>query len=169
MEDLKKQVIADLNKNNEQERLKRVEENSKLKEITLYTKENNPLCETYKKFFSENGIKFNEKDINEHKKVISTVMIPNVPIIEVNDTYLVVGRDFNNAQQCAGALKHFADPDYIAPSLEVQTLESIKNLNAQLNKLFQNLNRQMMPISKIMNELVQEERKEQAENAKKNK
>ena len=167
--ELKEQLKGELIKQKEEKRKQTIEENSKLKEITLYSKENNPLCETYKKFFSENGIKFNEKDINEHKKVISTVMIPNVPIIEVNDTYLVVGRDFNNAQQCAGALKHFADPDYIAPSLEVQTLESIKNLNAQLNKLFQNLNRQMMPISKIMNELVQEERKEQAENAKKNK
>ena len=167
--ELKEQLKGELIKQKEEKLQKEKEINSNLKEITLYTKKDNPICESFKKFYTENGIKFEEKDINEHKKVISTVMIPNVPIIEVNDTYLVVGRDFNNAQQCAGALKHFADPDYIAPSLEVQTLESIKNLNAQLNKLFQNLNRQMMPISKIMNELVQEERKEQAENAKKNK
>ena len=89
--ELKEQLKGELIKQKEEKRKQTIEKNSKLKEITLYTKENNPLCETYKKFFSENGIKFNEKDINEHKKVISTVMIPNVPIIEVNDTYLVVG------------------------------------------------------------------------------
>ena len=48
MEDLKKQVIADLNKNNEQERLKRVEENSKLKEINFYSNPKNPTSVTLK-------------------------------------------------------------------------------------------------------------------------
>ena len=55
--------IADLNKNNEQERLKRVEENSKLKEINFYSDPKNPTSVTLKTTFDKEGIKYKEINV----------------------------------------------------------------------------------------------------------
>ena len=136
---------------------KNIEENSKLKEITLYTKPNTPLCENYKKTYKEQGIKFNEKDITLHNEVSSTIQLNAVPVIFVNDNYLAHGRDFQNPQQSISAIRHFANSEYIIPSFNHKLLESIKNLQFSLNKGLQNLNRSIQPIVKVMNELAQEE------------
>ena len=112
-----------------------------MEEIKIYTNETCNFCKELKTSLDEKDVKYTNINTSNNKeewqKVVDITFIPTVPTVLYKDTYCVAGRDFNNAQQCAGALKHFADPDYIAPSLEVQTLESIKNLNAQLNKLFQ--------------------------------
>ena len=155
--ELRKAVHKDLTANKEKERLARVKENKKLTKITLYTHENNPICENFKKHFTQEGIKFEEKNLNDHKIVLSTVQIGNVPIIFINENYLVQGRDFQNPQQAVGALKHFADPDFVNPPFEDRLIESIKNLNMNLGKNIMGLNRQLQPVIKIIKELAEED------------
>jgi len=154
--ELKEQIKQELLNQKEEQIKKNIEENSKLKEIILYTKPNNPPCENYKKFFKEQGIKFIEKDITLYNEVISTVQINTVPIIYVNENYLVQGRDFKNTQQCVNILKHFANPEYINPPFEIKLIESIKNLQFNIGQSFQNLSKQLQPIIKVMNEVAKE-------------
>ena len=158
--ELKKAVHKDLTVNKEKERLARVKENKKLTKITLYTHENNPMCKNFKKHFTQEGIKFKEKNLNDHKSVLTTVQLNNVPIIFINKNYLVQGRDFQNAQQAVGAIKHFADPNFVNPPFEDRLIESIKNLNMNIGKNIMGLNRQLQPIVKIMNELAKEDNEE---------
>ena len=172
--ELKEQIKGELLKQKEEKRKLAIEANSKLKEVTLYTKEKNQLCENYKKFFTENGIKFVEKDITKYNEVISIVQMPSLPIIEVNDTYLVHGRDCQTPTHCLNALKHFASPDYVIPDPTKKMIESIKNLQFNIGKQMQSLNKQLMPVIKVMNELAAEEKAEaqppkKEKSAKKNK
>jgi glutaredoxin len=161
--DLKAQIKGELIKQKEEKLQKEKELNASLKEITLYTRKDNPICENYKKFYTENGIKFKEKDLAIHNEVTAIVQNNAVPVIFINDNYLVQGRDFTNPQQSIGAIRHFANPDYVAPPFNQLLLQSIKNLQFGLNKSIGGLQRQIQPIVKIMNELSQEE------NAKENK
>ena len=160
MEDLKQQVLNDLNTQKEKELQEIREKNSKLKEIILYTRKDNPTCDIYKKQLKEQNIKFKEKDISIHPEVISTVQLNSVPIISVNGEYLVQGRDFMNPNQCIKALQYFADPEYIIPPLDLSLREQLKNINNNLTKTLNNLNRQLQPIVKLMNDIVQEENNE---------
>tara|TARA_Y100001973_G_C5006656_1_gene236336 strand:- start:47 stop:556 length:510 start_codon:yes stop_codon:yes gene_type:complete len=168
--ELKEQLKQEL-LNQKEEKLKKArEENSKLQEITMYTSQNTKqLCETYKKFFTDNGIKFIEKDLNKYGEVSSTIQMTSAgPVIQVYDSYLVHGREFANPQQCINVLKHFANPDYVIPKMEAKIHESIKNLQNNIAKTLSQMNRQLMPIVRIMNQLAAEDKAEK-ENAKKNK
>ena len=166
--ELKEQIKQELLNQKEEKRKKAIEENSKLKEITLYTSQNTKqLCENYKKFFTDNGIKFTEKDINTYGEVLSTIqMNPAGPVIQVYDSYLIHGREFTNPQQCISVLKHFANPDYVTPKMEAKIHESIKNLSNGVGKALSQINRQLMPIARVMNQLAQEEKNEKAKNPK---
>ena len=155
--DLKTQIKGELIKQKEEKLQKEKEINSNLKEITLYTGKDNPICKSFKKYYTENGIKFKEKDISLHNEIVAIVQNNQVPVIFVNDNYLVMGRDFQNPQQSIGAIRHFANPDYVTPPLNQVLLQSIKNLQFGLNKSIGNLNRQLQPIVKIMNELSKED------------
>ena len=156
--DLKNLVRNDLNEIKEKETKKRIKEHSSLKEITLYTTPDNPVCENYKKHFTSEGIKFVEKDIKDNKEVLTTVQMSQIPIIHINENYLVHGREFMNPQQSVGAIKHFANPDFINPPFEDRLIESIKNLNFSMGRNIQNLNKQLQPIIRIMNQLSEEEK-----------
>ena len=168
--DLKDLVRNDLKELNEKERKKRVKENSKLKQITIYTTPNNPQSEKYKDHFTSEGIKFIEKDTikdkKEYQKAISTVQMASYPIIYVNENYLVHGREFNNASQAVKAIQHFASPGFVNPPAEERLIETIKNLQMNMNKYFSNLNRQLQPIVRIMNEIATEEKPNNAEKNK---
>ena len=155
--DLKEQIKGELIKQKEEKLQKEKEINSNLKEITLYTRKDNPVCESFKKFYTENGIKFEEKDISLHNEVTAIVQNNAVPVIFINDNYLVQGRDFTNPQQSINAIRHYANPDYVVPPLNQVLLQSIKNLQFGLNKSLGNLSRQIQPIVKVMNELAKEE------------
>ena len=157
---LKEQIKGELLKQKEEKLKKEKELNSKLKKITLYTLAKNVVCENYKKAYNEMGIKFEEKDITIYPVVSSTIQINSVPVISVNDNYLVHGRDFQTPQQSIGAIRHFANPDYVNPPFEAKLLESMKNLNHSISKAFQGMNRQMTPISKLMNDIMQDIEKE---------
>ena len=155
--DLKEQIKGELIKQKEEKLQKEKETNSNLKEITLYTRKDNPVCESFKKFYTENGIKFEEKDISLHNEVTAIVQNNAVPVIFINDNYLVQGRDFTNPQQSINAIRHYANPDYVVPPLNQVLLQSIKNLQFGLNKSLGNLSRQIQPIVKVMNELAKED------------
>ena len=158
--DLKEQIKGELFKQKEEKLKKEKEINSNLKEIILYTMKDNPICEKYKTFYTENGIKFKEKDILLHSNIAATVQLKTVPVIYINETYLVQGRDFQTPQQSIGAVRHYANPDYIIPSTDQLLLQSIKNLQFNLSRSLGQLNRQLQPIVKVMNELAQEENEE---------
>ena len=96
--ELKDLVRQDLNKIKEEEIKKEKEINSKLKEVDLYqtSKSGSTLHTLYTKYFDENGIKYNLKEIHDHPEVSSLVMGFATPIIAVNGEYLVYGRDFKS-------------------------------------------------------------------------
>ena len=77
---------------------------------------------------------------------------------------MVQGRDFQNPQQCINILHHLASPDFVSPSIEMKTLESLKNLSFNMSKSIQNLNRQLNPIIKLLNSLREEEEKPTTKN-----
>ena len=166
--ELKEQLKQELLNKKEEKRKKEIEENKKLKKLTLYTIPNNPLCENYKKFFNENGIKFDEKDITLYPEVSSTTMSRQVPTVHVNGEYLVQGRELKSPQSSLGIIKFFASPDYIVPSFEQRMVEMMKNMTLTIQNMSQTLSRQIQPMNKILNDLMKEEEEELKENEKKN-
>ena len=154
--ELKDQIKQELVKQKEEKLKTEKELNSKLKEITLYTRPNNPVCENFKKFYTDNGIKFKEKDLNLYPGILSTVQLNNVPVIVINDNYLVMGRDFNQPNQSVNILRHIASPDYVNPPLNLRIYESLKNLNLSLNKNISNLGRNLKPIVDVMTNITKE-------------
>ena len=158
--ELKEQIKGELLKQREEQIKKQKEANSKLKEITIFTKPNDKVCENYKKFYKEQGIKFKEKNVSIYNEVVSIVGTSSFPIIFVNDNYLVHGREFLNPLQSLNTIRHFANPDYVIPPFEQKLIESIKNLQFNIGKSFQNLGKQLQPIIKVMNELAQEDNEE---------
>ena len=155
--ELKEQIKGELLKQKKEKLQKEIEFNSKLKEIILYTRPDTPISKNYIKYYKEQGINFKEKDLNLHNEIVATVQLNSFPIIFVNDTYLVQGRDFQSPPQSINAIKHYANPDYVTPPLNQVLLQSIKNLQFGINKGLGNLTQQLQPIVKIMNELAQEE------------
>jgi flagellar biogenesis protein FliO len=168
--ELKEQLKQELLDQKEKEVDKIKKENSKLKEIIVYTKKDHPQIKQYTNYMDMYGIKYIEKDLGENLNIMDTVQMNSVCIIFVNEMYLVLGRDFTNPKQLNGILKRFADPEYVAPSIEVRTLEAIKNLSNNIQRSLQNINSQIQthiaPISQVMSELVKEEKKEQGKNPK---
>ena len=162
--DLKSLVLDDLKELKEKEKQERIEKNSKLKKVMVYTKPKNPSCEALLKAFEQEGIKFTDKDIHAYPEVLATVQINATPVVFINDNYLVQGRDFQNPQQCINILHHLASPDFVSPSIETKTLESLKNLSFNMSKSIQNLNRQLNPIIKLLNSLREEEEKPTTKN-----
>ena len=167
MENLKDLVRDDLKELKEKERQERIEKNKKLTEVTVYTKNNNPTCKNLLTILKQEGIKFIEKDIDIYPAILATVQMNSVPVVFINDNYLVHGRDFQNPNQCINILQHLANPDFVNPSNDVKMIESIKNLNFNISKSMQNLNRQLQPIVQLLNSL-REEEKEENKDAKKN-
>ena len=165
--DLKEQIKGELIKQKEEEAKKQIEINSKLKEIILYCIPDNPICKSYKDYYTANGIKFSEKDINLYPEVPAGVQTRMVPVILINDEYLVHNREFQGAAQSIGALRHFAHPDFVSAPDNIQLKEKLKNMQFQFNKQFQQLNRSLQPIIKVMSDLQKEIKAEQAPNKSK--
>ena len=159
--ELKDQIKGELLKQKEEQLKKQIELNNKLTEITIYTKPDNVLCTNYLKYYSENKIKFIEKDINTYTEPTFITMTQAVPIIFVNGTYLVHGRDFQNPNNSLNLIRYFANPEYINPPFEQKIENQIKNFQVHLGKQLSNLARQIQPIVKLMNELQAEEANEQ--------
>ena len=165
--EIKEQVKQELLNQKEEELKKQKDINSKLKEITIYCIPNNPVCKSYIDFYTENGIKFNEKDIDTYPEIFSTTQQRVVPIILVNDEYLVHNREFQGASQSIGALRYYASSNYIKPSYDAYMKESLKNMRSQFGKQLQQLSRNIQPIIKVMSDLQKEMKTEIAPNKNK--
>jgi glutaredoxin len=173
--ELKELVRKDLNTIKEKENKKRIEENSKLKTITVYTgiRKGNDIGSNLLKYLDEGGIKYTEKNIEDNLDVKTIVQNQGLPIVSINGEYLVFGRDFQTPIQCEQAVRHFANKNYTTPDPIVALQQQLKNLNHGVMKGFQAMNQQigllkqdLKPVIEILKGL-EEESKE--ENAKENK
>ena len=161
--ELKKEVHKDLTELKEKERLERVKEHKDLKKLTLYTKENHPPSDGIKKFLDQEGIKYQEKDLEKNKMISAAVGTGGAPIIFVNNNYLVQGRDFPTPNKSLPAIKYYADPNFVDPPFETKIIEQLKNLNTGINqnlgRSFQTLTRQLQPVLQLLKEVAEEEKK----------
>ena len=100
----------------------------------------------------ENSIKFTEVDIVEHKKVWNRVKslttIPTTPTIEINNEFLLPGRDFFNPQNLIDLISNFEDSTY---SESRRILELVKTLNYNTFTAFNRLSGVLQQIENKLN------------------
>ena len=155
---VKEQIRKELLNQKEVERQQRIEENSKLTKITLYTRgEDDKIGKSYKEQYDKIGIKYTEKDLNTYPEISYTIGQPSSPVIEINGNYLVHGREFQSPMQSLGLIKFYASPDYIKPVFESKLDNDLKNIAHGLVKGMQQLQKQIAPVLKILNSLAEEE------------
>tara|TARA_A100001201_G_C3989309_1_gene171086 strand:+ start:106 stop:612 length:507 start_codon:yes stop_codon:yes gene_type:complete len=165
--DLKQQIKKELEDKNEQDRLKRVEFNSKLQKSIIYVNDVDKNSTKMIDELSSEGIPFTLKKINDPKnkqewlEVISTCNIVSLPTVFVNGEYLVFKRDFNNSNQLIRALGHLADPDFENPPIKNKIVEHMKtqhyNLNMRINQLEAKIKPLIDFIQNLKKELAEED------------
>ena len=162
--DRKSKLIGELTELKEKERLERVKENSKLKKSIIYVDKNNPQSKRIVGILEEEGIPFEKYEISENEerwnKVIGLTNNRGIPTIEISENFLINQRDFTQPKQLLTLIKYLASPKYKIPPFEHRVIEILKNMQFSINRSLGNLNRQIMPITKIMNELAKEEKEE---------
>jgi glutaredoxin len=108
-----------------------------MKKVTIYTNETCPYCKQIKESFTNEKIKFKEKDIRKNEEdwqeIVSLTGIPTVPTILYDEEYLVAGRDYQNPEQLINILKNFKSSSY---SDARKTLERMKTLNFNTHTAF---------------------------------
>ena len=175
--ELKQQLIGELKDHKEKERLERVEQNSSLKEVVIYTDKNQPSNESYLNILKQEGIKYKNYDVQENmdewKKVMSITGMNKLPAVLINKNILHFQRDFQQPTQLIPAIQHFASPNFINPDFERHMLELTKtqnyNLYMKLNQLDQKLRPIMQFVTNLQKQIAEEEAAEKAENEQKNK
>tara|TARA_Y100000004_G_C8725807_1_gene332074 strand:- start:28 stop:525 length:498 start_codon:yes stop_codon:yes gene_type:complete len=158
--ELKDIVKEHLVNEKEQERLKKIEENSKLEKVTLLTN-GTPYCDTIKKHLDQEGISYVEKtlkdnpdDINQATSITNLGMFP---IVHIKDNYIVYQRDFQNPQQLVQVIKHFANPNYKNSKVnDVKVLEHLKTTQYHIWTKLNNLEKQLSPVLNILTKLTEE-------------
>ena len=162
---LKNTFINELKDKKEEERLLRVKENSKLREIIVYTDKNNKKANNTIDFLISEGIKLNQIEIPENlkewNKVASIINMNVAPTFYVNGEYLVQGRDFQNNQHIINALKYLGDPSFKNPPSKDKVFEQMKTNTHNLRTQINNLSKQITPlvqfIQNLQKELAEEE------------
>jgi len=156
-ESLKNLFIKELNDKKEKERLERVEQNSNLREITMYLDKNHKLSEDYIKLLEQEGINLTKKIRNENKEewaeVAATTNFNVIPTFFVNKEYLISGRDFQNPRQSLNALKYLGDPLFNNPSPKDKLFEYNKTQNYQLHTRLTNLEKKLTPMIDFISNL----------------
>ena len=157
--ELKEQIKKELLENKEQERLKKVEANSKLDKIILLDN-GTPYCDTVKKHLDQQGILYIEKtlkdnpnDVNEATSVTNLSMFP---MVYHKDMYLVFQRDFQNPQQLVQTLQHLAKKSFENPKSDIKVLEHLKTLQYHVWTKLNNLENKLTPVLNILNNLTEE-------------
>ena len=164
--ELKEQIKKELLENKEQERLKKVEANSKLDKIILLDN-GTPYGENIKKHLDQEGIQYdlktlkdNPDDINKASTITNLGMFP---MVYLKDIYLVNQRDFQNPQQLVQAIQHFANPNFKNINSDIKSIEHLKtvqyNIWSKLNALENKLNPVLNLINKLTEEIKEEENK----------
>ena len=113
---------------------------AKKEKIIVYSNENCPYCKQIKEKLTEEKIKFEEKQINEHEKdwanVTSLTGMPTVPTIYFKETYFVAGRDYMSPDHLIEIINNF---EIVKHDLNELTIERIKTLNFSIAQAFQRL------------------------------
>jgi len=158
--ELKDIVKEHLVNEKEQERLKKIEENSKLEKVILLTN-GTPYCDTVKKHLDQEGIHYIEKtlknnpnDINEATSITNLSMFP---MVYIKDIYLTNQRDFQNPQQLVQAIQHFASSNFKnSETNDIKVLEHLKTMQYHVWTKLSNLENKLTPILNILNNLTEE-------------
>ena len=69
-----------------------------------------------------------------------------VPTFYVNGEYLVANRDFAQTPQVIEIIKKIGREGVVLPSVDIRTLEGIKNLGGGVQQQFMHLGRQLQGI-----------------------
>ena len=164
--ELKEQIKQHLVDEKEQERLKRIESNSKLEKITIYT-DGKEYCNTIVEHLKSEGIKLTQVEISsntpEWKNVVGKTNLGAFPTVSINNTYLVQGRDFQNQQQLMHAIVYLADPDLSISPNESMILETIKTNQYHLFNKLNQLEQKLQPIINVLSNLTEEINEEDGE------
>ena len=172
--ELKKAVHKDLIEQKEQERLKNVKANSILENIIMYTRKDDRLCKGIKDGLDQNGIKYEERDIEEYRKEYSTIVAAtnngNLPVFNINNHYIHHGRDFYNTPQLVKIARTYAHPEFTEPPFEIYLREQIKSINHNISKSLGQLTQSIQPVIKVLSDLAKEDQEDsKKDNEKKNK
>ena len=120
--------------------------------ITIYTSKTCPYCDQVKEKLKESSIKFIEIDIIEYKDVWNSVTkltnIPTTPTIEINNEFLLPGRDFFNPENLIEIISDFKESSY---SENRRTLELVKTLNYNTFTAFNRLSAVLQQIENKLN------------------
>ena len=122
------------------------------KEITIYTNETCPYCNTIKETLEKNDIKFIEKLISEYKEewgdIGSLTNMSQTPTIIINNEYFVPGRDFFNPEHLINIIKEFKKSKF---DYSIRSFERIKSLNFNILTAFNRLDTTLRNIETKLN------------------
>jgi len=122
------------------------------KEITIYTSETCPYCNTIKETLEKNDIKFIEKLISEYKEewgdISSLTNMSQTPTIIINNEYFVPGRDFFNPEHLINIIKEFKESKF---DYSIRSFERIKSLNFNILTAFNRLDTTLRNIETKLN------------------
>jgi len=122
------------------------------KKITVYTNKTCSYCNIIKENLKKSSIKFTEIDIVECKDIWNNVKDltanPITPTIEINNEFLLPGRDFINPQSLIEIISNFKDSQY---NENRRVLELIKTLNYNTYTAFSRLNGLLQQIENKLN------------------
>ena len=120
--------------------------------IIIYTSKTCTYCDQVKKSLTESFINFTEIDIVEYKDVWNSVkdltVTPITPTIEVNNEFLLPGRDFVNPQNLIEIVSNFKESQY---NENRRALELIKTLNYNIFSAFNRLSNVLQQIENKLN------------------
>ena len=170
---LKSLLLKEVKDGKEVERLKRVEANKNIPEITVYTKFSNPLCTQTLDKLKEEGISYIEKPHLEFEEEFSNVSLitgqAQFPTILVNGEYLVANRDFNQVPQLVEIIKRIGKKGVVLPPNDIRIVEGFKNMGLAISQQLMNLGKQLQemdqkldPITKFIDKLKEEIESEDA-------
>ena len=122
------------------------------KEITIYTSETCPYCNTIKETLEKNDIKFIEKLISEYKEewgdIGSLTNMSQTPTIIINNEYFVPGRDFFNPEHLINIIKEFKESKF---DYSIRSFERVKSLNFNILTAFNRLDTTLRNIETKLN------------------
>ena len=122
------------------------------KEITIYTSETCPYCNTIKETLEKNDIKFIEKLISEYKEewgdIGSLTNMSQTPTIIINNEYFVPGRDFFNPEHLINLIKNSKKSKF---DYSIRSFERIKSLNFNILTAFNRLDTTLRNIETKLN------------------
>ena len=120
--------------------------------ITIYTSKTCTYCDQVKVELAKHSIGFTEVDTVEYKdvwnSVISLTVTPITPTIEIDNEFLLPGRDFFSPHNLVGLILNFKESQY---SESRRALELIKTLNYNTYTAFNKLSAVLQQIENKLN------------------